>query len=340
MAVKNQYKLCVIPGDGIGPEVVAVADKVLRSLGLSLAMQYCDAGYGAYLKHGTPLPDETLQAATDADAVLLGAVTTPPNIPGYFSPVVRLRSELDLFANVRPCFSLPTTKSRREVNFVIIRENTEGLYVGDEVDCGSFAITKRRISEYGSRRVIDFAFKYAEQHSRNKVTLVHKANIMRLTDGLFLRTGQKLASNYDEIIADDILVDACAYKIVSAPESFDVIVTTNMFGDILSDMSAAIVGSLGVAASANLGANHGLFEPVHGSAPDIAGKGIANPVGMLFSTAMLLDYLGEGVCAELLRKAIVATMTDRCVTPDLGGNSSTVVVTDAVLDNIQRGNHV
>jgi isopropylmalate/isohomocitrate dehydrogenase-like protein len=330
----KEYKLCIIKGDGIGPEVIEASLEVIKNLSITFQIEEAVAGYGAYQDYGTPLPEETLEKCKQSDAILFGAVTTPPNIENYFSPIVRLRKELDLYANVRPCRYLPIKGLKEGVDLIVVRENTEGLYIGQEREVDDGAITERLITEKGSERIIRFAFELAREKKRKKVTLVHKANVMRLTDGLFLKIGQKVSRNYSDIEYEEALVDSCAYRLVQNPKNFDVIVTTNMFGDILSDMAAAFGGGLGIAASANIGEKIGLFEPVHGSAPDIEGKGEANPVAAFLSLVMLLEYLGENTIAKKLEKAIFKTLKKGFLSKELGGNKKTDQITEEVICNI------
>lgn len=332
MTKKKLYKICVIGGDGIGPDVIGETLRLLKEIPLKFDLTYAEAGYGAYQKHKTPLPQKTIDLCRESDAILFGAVTTPPNIPDYFSPIVKLRRVLDLYANVRPFFSLPIMPSKiSHINLIIVRENTEGLYTGRERLTPEGAVAERVITKKASERIIDFAFQLAIQKKFKKVTVVHKANILRITDGLFLKIAQEIAQKYPQIIYEDLLVDACAMKLIKKPEEFEVIVTTNMFGDILSDETAALVGGLGVAASANIGENQGLFEPVHGSAPKYAGKNRANPLASFFAACMMLEYLGEKIYADKIRNAIIKALTAGDVTVDLGGQLTMREFTDKII---------
>ena len=328
---RKKHRICIIEGDGIGPEVIGAGLRLLASLPLSFDFSQARAGYRSYEETGTSLPPETVEACRQADAVLFGAVTTPPAIPNYYSPIVRLRKELDLYANVRPFFSLPLASSRQGIDFIIVRENTEDLYCGRERLIDGGAIAERLITRKASRRIVEFAFRLAERERRPSVTVVHKANVLRLTDGLFLEEAGKVAVSYPGITMETVLVDSCAMRLIQEPESFHLLVTTNMFGDILSDEAAALVGGLGVAASANLGLDRGLFEPVHGSAPDLAGKGQANPVASFFAIEMMLRWLGEEQAARELHRAILTSFEEGCTTPDLGGKGGTTEVTDEVI---------
>ena len=329
---KNKiYKICLIGGDGIGPEVVREAVKLLQSTGIQFEYTEAEAGFTAYENSGTPLPDRTIEMCQNSDAILFGAVTSPPNIANYFSPIVRLRKLLNLYANVRPMISLPVKDMRQDIDFVIVRENTEGLYAGRERVTEEGAVAERVITKKASERIIRFAFELARTQKRKKVTVVHKANVLRITDGLFLKIAQDVSSEFSDIVFEDMLVDSCAMQLIKKPESFDVIVTTNMFGDILSDEAAALVGGLGVAASANIGDKIGLFEPVHGSAPKYAGKNHANPTATFFAAAMMLEFLGEANIAKSVRKAVRIVIQNGFSTKDLGGTLSTSEFTDKVI---------
>jgi homoisocitrate dehydrogenase len=331
------YRICLLPGDGIGPEVISHARTVLEALPLNWDFTVAEIGYAAYQQHGTSLPTETLAAIRATDATLFGAVTTPPNIPNYFSPVVRMRQELDLYANLRPCCSLPHPNSRPGIDLLIVRENTEGLYAGIErfEENGERAITERVLTRHGSERILRKAFEAAQQSDRSKVTVVHKANVLRQTCGLFRQVALEVALAYPEIEMNEMLVDTCAMELIRAPEQFEVIATTNLFGDILSDEAAMLVGGLGVAYSGNIGEHAAVFEPVHGSAPNIAGSGKANPAAMILAAAMLLEHLGEHHHAEQVRKAVSAALVADQVTPDLGGSLSTQEMTQKIILNLQ-----
>lgn len=331
-----RHSICLLPGDGIGPEVIDCAEQVLRALPLDLEFVRADIGFAAYERLGTPLPDSTLDEIRFASAVLLGAVSTPPAIPGYFSPVVRMRQSLDLYANLRPCRSIPHPSSRANIDLVIVRENTEGLYSGIErlEDNGNRAITERVITRKGSERIICKAFDLARQTGRMNVHVVHKANVLRQTCGLFRAVALEVSKEYPDILMHEMLVDTCAMELVRAPEQFEVIVTTNLFGDILSDEACMFVGGLGVAASANIGMDTAVFEPVHGSAPTLAGTGKANPIATFLATAMMLDYLNEKESAERLRNAVQSCITNQESTSDLDGNLTTNQVTERIIQRI------
>ena len=327
------HRICLLPGDGIGPEVINCAEQVLRSLSLDLEFVRAEIGYSTYEQLGTPLPNSTLDEIRLSSSALLGAVTTPPAIPNYFSPIVRMRQSLELYANLRPCHSIPHSYSRPNIDLLIVRENTEGLYSGIErlEDNGNRAITERVITRKGSERIIRIAFDLARQTNRNSVHVVHKANVLRQTCGLFRSVALEIAKEYPDITIHEMLVDTCAMELVRAPEQFEVIVTTNLFGDILSDEACMFVGGLGVAASGNIGINTAVFEPVHGSAPTLVGTGKVNPIATFLAAAMMLDYLNETESAERLRNAVNRCIANDESTPDLGGSLTTIQVTKKVI---------
>jgi homoisocitrate dehydrogenase len=344
--ITRPLRLCVIEGDGIGREVIPAALDVLRATGIPVDARPAQAGWACFQAQGTALPEATLTAARAADAVLFGAVSSPSHkVPGYSSPIVALRRELDLFANLRPSHSWPIPSSRPDVDLVIVRENSEGLYVRRERRTGDTATAERIITRGGAARVARVACELAMQR-RQHLTVVHKANVLPETCGLFRQTALEVAAGYPDLTVDEVLVDAMALRLVTHPERFDVVVTTNLFGDILSDEAAGLVGGLGLAPSANVGAHPApaLFEPVHGSAPDIAGKGIANPIAALLAVAMLLDHVealgydrGPGA-ARRLRAAVDNVIRQGPHTPDLGGDATTQEVTDVVKSYISQVN--
>lgn len=330
------YKICLLPGDGIGLEVIASAKDVLTALPIQWDFIECGIGFGEYQRSGSPLPDSTIGQIRHADATLFGAVTTPPNIPNYFSPVVRMRQSLELFSNLRPCRSIPHSSSRTGIDMIIVRENTEGLYSGIErlEDDGNRAITERVITRKGSERIIRKAFDIARQTGRKSVHVVHKANVLRQTCGLFRTVAFEVAKEYPDITLHEMLVDTCAMELIRAPEQFEVIVTTNLFGDILSDEACMFVGGLGVAASGNIGTEAAVFEPVHGSAPTLVGKGKANPIATFLAAAMMLDHLNESESAKRLRNAVETCIANNESTPDLGGDLTTSQVTERVIGKL------
>jgi isopropylmalate/isohomocitrate dehydrogenase-like protein len=335
------HNILIIKGDGIGAEVVDVAVEILQKLNLDAKFEEARAGYACFQDLGDPIPAETIAAARRADATLFGAVTTPPDIPNYRSAVVTLRKELDLYANLRPVRSLGLTGRhyREDVDLYIVRENTEGMYAGKEEEFEDYATALRVISRKASDRIVRFACNLAEKTGKPKVTIVHKANVLRKTDGLFRRTALAVAEEYQAkgIVANEMLVDAMAMRLIKDPENFDVIVTTNLFGDILSDEASELVGGLGVAASGNIGEHGAIFEPVHGSAPDIAGKGIANPLATLLTGVMLLQHLGENTLAERLHTAVIAVIKSGNLTPDLGGTANTQQLKEQILARVVSG---
>jgi isopropylmalate/isohomocitrate dehydrogenase-like protein len=329
----KQYQIALLPGDGIGPEVITQAELLLSALPLQLSFTTGAIGFGAYQTCGNPLPEETLSLVRSADATLFGAVTTPPNLAGYSSPILNLRQILDLFMNIRPCRSFPHPISRSDIDLVIVRENTEDLYSGRErlEDDGQTAISERIITRRASERIIRSAFDLALASAKNKVTVVHKANVLRLTCGLFRQVALEVAAAYPQVKMEEMLVDTCAMELIRAPEQFEIIVTTNLFGDILSDEASMLVGGLGVASSGNIGALTAVFEPVHGSAPHLVGSHKANPIATFLSAAMLLDYLGETGQAERVRLGVDQLFLSNQVTEDLGGTLTTEEVTQVLI---------
>ena len=326
------YKLAVIPGPGIGAEVTSEAVRLLESTDLTFDCRYFEIGYEVFLKTGTPVPNEVLAGIRKTQACLFGATTTPVGVPGYKSAIITLRTALGLYANVRPAKSYPVPKSMKDVDLVIVRENTEGIYSGWEFELPDSAYTIRVITRKATERITRFAFELAMKR-RKKVTIVTKANVLRMSDGLFLEVAHKVAEDYPDVEVEEAFVDVTAMRLILKPNIFDVIVTSNLFGDILSDESAGLVGGLGLAPSANIGADYALFEPVHGSAPRLAGKGIANPMAAILASKMMLEYLGENRWAERIENAIVTVLNEgKVLTPDLGGSSSTTSVTDAIID--------
>jgi isopropylmalate/isohomocitrate dehydrogenase-like protein len=328
----TNYKIAVIPGPGIGGEVVPEAVRLLESTDLTFDCHYFELGYEVFQKTGTPVPDDVLARIRRTQACLFGATTTPVGVPGYKSAIITLRRALGLYANVRPAKSLPIQKSMNDVDLVIVRENTEGLYSGMEFELADSAYSIRVVTRKATERIARFAFDLAMKR-RKKVTVVTKANVLRLSDGLFLEVARKVAEDYPDVEVEEAFVDVTAMRLILKPHIFDVIVTSNLFGDILSDEAAGLVGGLGLAPSANIGADYALFEPVHGSAPRLAGKGIANPMAAIMASKMMLDYLGENKWAERIENAIITVLEEaKVLTPDLGGSSSTKQVTDAIID--------
>lgn len=331
--------ITVIRGDGIGPEIMDATLHVLDAMGLGLSYEEADAGLAAMDKHGELLPASTLESIRRNKIALKSPLTTP--VGGGFSSInVELRRQFDLYANVRPATSFPNTKSRFAdgVDLITIRENTEGSYIseGQEVSAdGETAVSITRITRKGSDRIVRYAFELARKTGRKKVTIVHKANILKSTSGLFLKIAREVAAEYPDIQADEMIVDNTCMQLVMRPEQFDIIVTTNLFGDIISDLCAGLVGGLGLAPGANIGQDAAIFEAVHGTAPDIAGQGKANPCALLLAAAQMLDHLALPEQAQRLRKAIVATLDAKDgVTPDLGGNGNTMAFAKAIASRL------
>lgn len=330
--------IVVIRGDGIGPEITDATVRVIDALDLGLNFVYADAGLVAQEKHGTLLPVQTLDLIGQHRIALKGPLTTPVG-DGFSSINVELRRRFDLYANVRPAISLPNTKSRFEnIDLILVRENTEGAYrsEGQSLSAdGETASSVIQVTRRGSERIARYAFELAQRLCRRKVTIVHKANILKATSGLFLRTARAVAEEYPEIACNEMIVDNASMQLVMNPHQFEVLVTTNLFGDILSDLAAGLVGGLGLAPGSNIGSDGAIFEAVHGSAPDIAGQGIANPSALMLAAAMMLEHVGEGVGATRIRHAIRATLSARdSLTGDLGGQAGTQAFTDAVITRL------
>jgi isocitrate dehydrogenase (NAD+) len=321
--------ITVIRGDGIGPEIMDATLQVLDSMNLGLQYEFADAGMVALEKHGELLPAATMDSIRKNRIALKSPLTTPVG-EGFSSINVELRKRFDLYANVRPAKSFPNTKSRfpTGVDLITVRENTEGAYIGEGQalsEDGETAVLTQKVTRRGSERIVRYAFELARRTGRKKVTVVHKANILKSTSGLFLRTARAVATEYPDIQCNEMIVDNTCMQLVMKPEQFDIIVTTNLFGDIISDLCAGLVGGLGLAPGANIGTDAAIFEAVHGSAPDIAGKGIANPCALLLGAAQMLDHLGQVDKAERLRAAIIATLEAKdSLTPDLGGEGTTM----------------
>ncbi len=327
-------KITVIRGDGIGPEIMDATLFVLDQLKTGLEYEDADAGLVALEKHGDLMPAVTLESIARNKVALKSPLTTPVG-GGFTSINVSLRRHFDLYANVRPAHTFPNTKSRFDnVDLITVRENTEGAYLaeGQEVSAdGETAFSGTRITRKGSERIVRYAFELAKSTGRKKVTAVHKANIIKSTSGLFLNVAREVAAQYPEIEFQEMIVDNCCMQLVMRPEQFDVIVTTNLFGDIISDLCAGLVGGLGLAPGANIGKDAAIFEAVHGTAPDIAGQGKANPCALLLAAAQMLDHVGQPENAERLRKAIVATMEAKdSLTGDLGGTGTTMSFAQAI----------
>jgi len=340
-SLPRSYKIAVLPGDGIGPEVIEATTKVLQAAqeaikGLQINLIFGEAGYNCIKKYGTNLPEETLKILRETDACLKGPMTTPEDPKAPPSAAVTIRKMFGLYANVRPCRSLPGVKSAKpNVDLIIVRENTEGLYSGKEFEVSpGKGVAMRIVTRNASERVARLAFELAAERKRH-LTCVHKRNILRITDGIFRDSIFKVAKDYPSVYVDEVHVDTMAMRLVKEPEKFDVIVTTNMFGDILSDEAAQITGGLGLAAGANIGDNYAMFEPVHGSAPKYAGKNKVNPIATILAAKMMMDYLNEKEAAELIEKAVIEVLKEGKVrTYDLGGRSTTQEVGEEIASKI------
>lgn len=331
------HDVVLIPGDGIGPEITKSVTSIFEAAGASINWIRCSAGLKAYEEQDNPLPDETLQAIETHRIALKGPLTTPVG-SGFRSVNVELRKRFQLYSNIRPAKSLPHIESRYEdIDLVMFRENTEGLYIGKEkwIEEDNHAESIAVVTREASERVIRAAFEYAREKDRKKITLVHKANILKYTSGLFMEVGAEIAKDYPDVEYEDLIVDNMAMQMVMYPHKYDIIVTTNLFGDILSDLASGLVGGLGLTGAANIGDDAAMFEAVHGSAPDIAGQNKANSIAFILSSLMLLEYLREDETAEDIRQAIYKTLADKSVcTPDIGGAGSTTTFTEAVCKNL------
>lgn len=356
------YDITLIPGDGIGPEISAATQKVLEATGIKFNWDVQEAGEKVLDKYGTPLPDHVIDSIKKNKIALKGPITTPVG-SGFRSVNVALRQSLDLYANVRPSKTYPGVHSNyKDVDLVVVRENTEDLYAGVEIKDGTTEVAKlidfihdlngqriaadsaisiKAISQTASRRIAKYAFDYARANNRKKVTAVHKANIMKFSDGLFLECAREVAREYPDIAFEDRIVDNMAMQLVQKPEIYDVLVMPNLYGDIISDLCAGLVGGLGMAPGANIGANMAVFEPAHGSAPKYAGQNKANPMAMMLTGVMMLQHIGEHQAAKKLQDAVAAVIAEgKLVTYDIKGNPDdpaavgTSVVADAVIDKL------
>lgn len=335
------YRVTLIPGDGIGPEVIDVSREVVKATGVKIHWEIREAGEKTLKEIGTPIPDKVLESIRKNGVCLKGPITTPVG-EGFRSVNVTLRKELGLYAGVRPARSFEGCPGRyKDVDLVIIRENTEDLYSGvehfvdEEKSC---AESIRIITRKASERIIRFAFEYARTEGRKKVTLVHKANILKATCGLFLKVGREIAATYNKIEFEERIVDNMAMQLVKNPEGYDVIVCTNLFGDILSDLASGLVGGLGMTPGANIGDGIALFEPVHGSAPKYTGKDRVNPIATILSAAMMLKYIGKKQEARRIVRAVEGVIKEgEHLTYDLGGNAGTAEMTKAIISKIKKG---
>ena len=331
-----KHTVTLIPGDGIGPEIVAATVRIIEASGIDVAWETHILGAQALEKFGTTLPEATTESIKKNKVALKGPQMTPVG-KGFTSVNVGLRKALDLYANVRPIKNLPNVPSRySDVDLVIVRENTEGLYAGLEHTVIPGVVESLKIiTEKASTRISRYAFEYARSHGRKRVTCVHKANIMKLSDGLFLECFRKVAEEYPEIEADDKIVDNCCMQLVLKPEQFDVLVLENLYGDIVSDLCAGLIGGLGLAPGANIGEQGAVFEAVHGSAPDIAGQGIANPTAILMSAIMMVRHLGEMDAASRIEKAMLDVFAEgKSLTRDLGGTAKTNEFARAIVEKL------
>lgn len=332
------HNVTLIPGDGIGPEVAASAKRVIDAVDTGIIWDVQEAGEKMIQKYGTPLPETVMKSIEKNKVAIKGPITTPVG-EGFRSVNVALRKHFDLYANVRPVKTYKGIFSRYEnVDLIIVRENTEDLYAGVEHMIGEDAAESIKIfTRKGCERIIKYAFELARKQGRKKVTAVHKANIMKCTDGMFLNIARAISKEYPEIIFEDTIIDAMCMKLVQAPEASDVLVLPNLYGDIVSDLCAGLVGGLGVVPGANMGKDIAIFEAVHGSAPDIAGMNIANPTAMILSGVQMLKYLGEFRAAELVEKAVSMIIKEgKTVTRDLGGQFGTIEYTDKIIETINR----
>lgn len=338
------WRIALIPGDGIGREVVPAARQVLEALKLPLEFIELEAGWETFQRAGTALPEATIAALRTCQGALFGAVSSPSQrVEGYSSPIIALRKLFDLYANLRPVLSAPVPGSQPNIDLLIVRENTECLYVKQEqlLDNGEKAVAQRVITRRASERIARIAFERARQRhallaTRSPlVTIVHKANVLSLTDGLFRESALNIAGDYPDVKTEEQLVDSMIYRLIREPQRYDVVVAPNLYGDIISDAAAALVGGLGLAPSANVGDAFIVAEPVHGSAPDIAGQGIANPIAAILATALLLETLGEAQAAQTIQQAVQTVLANGPHTKDLGGDASTTEVTCAVIKSLE-----
>ncbi len=333
MSEKKLHHVTLIPGDGSGPEVIAAAKRVVEATSVPIEWDEMEAGAAMIEKYGTPLPDRVLDSIRRTGVALKGPITTPVGT-GFRSVNVALRKTFDLYANVRPAKTLPGLAGRFEnVDLVIVRENTEDLYAGIEHMVGEDAAESiKLITRKGCERIVRYAFEYAVREGRKKVTAVHKANIMKCTDGLFLDVARQIAKEYPQIAFGDSIVDAMCMRLVMHPEDYDVLVCPNLYGDIVSDLCAGLVGGLGLTPSANIGEAGAIFEPIHGSAPDIAGQHKINPTAAILSASLMLAHLGEAEAAASITHAVTTVIAaGKMLTQDMGGNASTEEFADAVI---------
>jgi homoisocitrate dehydrogenase len=347
MSTGHKMRIGLIPGDGVGQEVIPAARRVLEALRLPIEFIELTAGWETFQRMGTALPPATVTALQTCDGALLGAVGSPSHrVAGYSSPILALRKQFDLYANLRPVVSAPVAGSQRGINLLIVRENTECLYVKQEwlEDDGNRAIAQRVITRQASQRIARIAFEQARARNAQLaspdgarhplVTIVHKANVLSLSDGLFRETALAVAVDYPDVQVEEQLVDSMIYRLIREPQRYDVVLAPNLYGDILSDAAATLVGGLGLAPSANRGDGFVLAEPVHGSAPDIAGQGIANPIATILAAALLLEALGPRAAAQQIQTAVQFVLTHGPHPKDLGGSASTTSVTNGIVERL------
>ncbi len=339
--MSKTYEIAVLKGDGIGPEVtdatIRVLDAVQDSSSIKLNFLYGKAGYHCIATYGTNLPEETIALIKQTDACLKGPMTTPEKPGAPVSAAVKIRKLFNLYANIRPCRSFPNVEALKpNIDLVVVRENTEGMYSGVEYEVSpGVAVAMRIITQEASTLVAEYAFKLAEKR-RKHLTYVHKANILRITDGIFNDAVKAAAKNHPDVTIDDVHIDAMAMHLIKKPETYDVIVTTNLFGDVISDEAAQVTGSLGLAAGANIGDAYGMFEPVHGSAPKYTGQNRVNPTATIMAAQMMLDYLGEKEAATKIENAVMKVLNEGKVrTKDLGGSSTTSQMSDAIASKVK-----
>lgn len=333
-----EYNISLIPGDGIGPEVISAAVNVIENSGVKINWEIVRAGEEVIDEFNTPLPSYVLESIRKNKVAFKGPITTPIG-KGFKSVNVTLRQELNLYANIRPIKTHEGVPSRfTDIDLIIVRENSEDLYAGIEhMVTEDIAESIKIISKKASDRIVEYAFKLAKMQNRKQVIAVHKANIMKLSDGLFLKCARNIADKYKEIAFGDIIVDAMSMKLVMNPERYDVLVMPNLYGDILSDMAAGLIGGLGLVPGANIGEEGAIFEPAHGSAPDIAGKNIANPTACILSGVMMLRYIGEEEAADKIENAVEAVLKDgKHLTSDLGGNTGTLEFAEIVISKMKK----
>lgn len=339
----RKYRIAVLPGDGIGPEVVKASISVLEAVkevskNFELELLYGEAGYNCIAKYETNLPEKTVSLLKESQACLKGPMTTPEEPGSPISVAVKIRRMFNLFANVRPCRSLPNTPFLKpDIDLVIVRENTEGLYSGAEFEVvQGVGVAMRIISQKASMRIAEFAFKLAANR-RKRLTYVHKGNILKITDGIFKNAIKEMATRYSDVALEELRVDAAAMQLIKRPESFDVIVTTNLFGDILSDEAAQITGGLGLAAASNIGYSYGMFEPIHGSVPKYSGQNKVNPIATIIAASMLLGYLKEKEASRKIEKSVLEVLGEgKFKTKDLGGSAKTFELGDAVASKVKE----